>query len=352
MAPKIRSRSRSQFSPVSADTGTISWKAKAARHAAIRGSSFDLGATRSVLFTTAKTGQRPGRRPSRPLVSTRSGFSVASNTKQTISTSSTARSAVFAISSPRRLRPAWSPGVSMKTIWAEGRCLMPVMRVRVVWGRRDTMAIFSPTSRLSSVDLPTLGRPTRATKPARWVAPPISVREQSRPEPGGRTAPRLGEDGARSLVHEPCFSGLVVVPPRQVQDPVHHEEVELEPHGDATAPRLARGGVGAHDHLAEERARARHVEIEGQHVGSVPTPEIARVEAADFAIVHHAHVELPISAAEGVEGALGGGAQPRRGKTDPPLTIPDRDSHQAPGDPGAPPGFARSYARTMAETRS
>src|SRR5438552_15693317 len=30
------------------------------------------------------------------------------------------------------------------------------------------MAIFSPTSRLSSVDLPTLGRPTSATKPARW----------------------------------------------------------------------------------------------------------------------------------------------------------------------------------------
>src|SRR6266545_1126967 len=31
------------------------------------------------------------------------------------------------------------------------------------------MAIFSPTSRLSRVDLPTLGRPTRATKPARWT---------------------------------------------------------------------------------------------------------------------------------------------------------------------------------------
>src|SRR5439155_25370427 len=45
---------------------------------------------------------------------------------------------------------------------------MPVMRVRVVWGRRETMAIFSPTSRLSSVDLSTLGRPTSATKPARW----------------------------------------------------------------------------------------------------------------------------------------------------------------------------------------
>src|SRR5262249_19369536 len=130
------------------------------------------------------------------------------------------------------------------------------------------------------------------------------------------------------------------------------EGVEVEADGEATAARVAGGGVGAHDHLAEERARARDVEIEGQHVGGVPTSEIARVEAADLAIVHHAHVELPIAAAKGVEGSLRGGAQPRRGATDPPLAIPDRDGHQAPGDPGAPPGFARSYARTMAETRS
>src|SRR6266568_5510412 len=43
---------------------------------------------------------------------------------------------------------------------------MPRMRVRVVCGRGETMATFSPRTRLRSVDFPTLGRPTMATKPA------------------------------------------------------------------------------------------------------------------------------------------------------------------------------------------
>ena len=43
---------------------------------------------------------------------------------------------------------------------------MPVIRVLVVCGRGDTMAIFSPTSRFSRVDLPALGLPISATKPA------------------------------------------------------------------------------------------------------------------------------------------------------------------------------------------
>jgi hypothetical protein len=39
------------------------------------------------------------------------------------------------------------------------------MRVLVVCGLSETIAIFSPISRLSSVDLPALGRPTIDTKP-------------------------------------------------------------------------------------------------------------------------------------------------------------------------------------------
>ena len=42
----------------------------------------------------------------------------------------------------------------------------PVIRLRVVWGLGVTIASFSPTIRLSSVDLPTLGRPKIATVPA------------------------------------------------------------------------------------------------------------------------------------------------------------------------------------------
>ena len=38
----------------------------------------------------------------------------------------------------------------------------------MVCGRGETMAIFSPSTRLSRVDLPTLGRPRMATNPARY----------------------------------------------------------------------------------------------------------------------------------------------------------------------------------------
>src|SRR6187402_2697358 len=44
---------------------------------------------------------------------------------------------------------------------------MPRMRWRVVCALRDVMLTFWPTSRFSSVDLPTLGRPMMATMPVR-----------------------------------------------------------------------------------------------------------------------------------------------------------------------------------------
>src|SRR5687767_11321817 len=48
--------------------------------------------------------------------------------------------------------------------------LIPVMRLRVVCGRAETIDSFSPTRRFSSVDLPALGRPISATKPDLMVA--------------------------------------------------------------------------------------------------------------------------------------------------------------------------------------
>ena len=47
---------------------------------------------------------------------------------------------------------------------------MPRIRVRVVCGLSETMAIFVPMMRLRRVDLPALGRPTMETKPARTSA--------------------------------------------------------------------------------------------------------------------------------------------------------------------------------------
>ena len=46
-----------------------------------------------------------------------------------------------------------------------------VMRRRVVWGRGETAATWAPASALASVDLPTFGRPARATRPERKLTP-------------------------------------------------------------------------------------------------------------------------------------------------------------------------------------
>src|SRR5712691_12578972 len=64
-------------------------------------------------------------------------------------------------------RAEWRPGVSSRATWAKGRVTTPRMRERVVCGFGETMASFCPSSRLSSVLLPTFGRPTMAAKPAR-----------------------------------------------------------------------------------------------------------------------------------------------------------------------------------------
>lgn len=60
------------------------------------------------------------------------------------------------------------PGVSSNTNWAVARVRMPRRRWRVVWATGEVMATLCPTNRLSRVDLPTLGRPIRATKPERY----------------------------------------------------------------------------------------------------------------------------------------------------------------------------------------
>jgi hypothetical protein len=64
------------------------------------------------------------------------------------------------------------PGVSTRISCPFFACRMPRMACRVVCGLGLVMATFCPTSALVSVDLPTLGRPTKETKPARKSPPP------------------------------------------------------------------------------------------------------------------------------------------------------------------------------------
>src|SRR6266566_5574974 len=60
-----------------------------------------------------------------------------------------------------------SPGVSTNTDCRSCWVQIPRMRWRVVWGLGETMLTLAPTRRLSSVDLPTLGRPNSVTNPLR-----------------------------------------------------------------------------------------------------------------------------------------------------------------------------------------
>src|SRR3989442_11716056 len=113
---------------------------------------------------------------------------------------------------------ACSPGVSTNTICVPGRLRIPVMRLRVVCGRGDTIASFSPTRRLSSVDLPEFGRPTRETKPARALSLGSSGMQQTSPKSCRESCVRRSEDLALAAVHQAGFDGVAVVEADEVED--------------------------------------------------------------------------------------------------------------------------------------
>jgi hypothetical protein len=114
--------------------------------------------------------------------------------------------ATMARSSRRRGRKR--PGVSTKTSCASPSIATPRMRVRVVCTLWVTIETFAPTMRLSSVDLPALGSPIRATKPARVVMGRDSrlglVRRHSRSHgtwPHGTVARRHGKRLRGRVIH-------------------------------------------------------------------------------------------------------------------------------------------------------
>src|SRR5215204_1584539 len=72
--------------------------------------------------------------------------------------------------SPRSVRGRCRPGVSTRISCPCSRCTMPRMARRVVCGFELVIATFSPTRAFVSVDLPTFGRPTIETNPARYSA--------------------------------------------------------------------------------------------------------------------------------------------------------------------------------------
>ena len=175
-------------------------------HCPMSGSSAGRG-TRSILFSARTTG--PGPRASRvpKYWSPPPTASVASATAQTTSAWLMLCTATSTIRTFRRCSGRWMPGVSMNTIWPPSPLRTPRMRVRVVCGLSETIATFWPTSRFSSVDLPALGRPTSATKPAFMrIAPRPGNRESRAPGPLRRRAPASTRGrGARGGAPRPGF---------------------------------------------------------------------------------------------------------------------------------------------------
>ena len=84
--------------------------------------------------------------------------------------------------SPRSVRGRCRPGVSTRMSCPCSRCTMPRMARRVVCGFELVIATFSPTSAFVSVDLPTFGRPTIETNPARYSATVVPSFELARVE--------------------------------------------------------------------------------------------------------------------------------------------------------------------------
>ena len=106
-------------------------------------------------------------------------------------------------------------------------------------------------------------------------------------------------------MHETGGLRLVVIPAGQMQHAVNDEKVELESHRDADKLRLATGGVGADDDLAEE-AVGPGASRSGEHVGGRAPAEITCVPKANLAVTHHAHVELTVRPPQRAKGGLGG----------------------------------------------
>src|SRR5215203_4548176 len=136
------------------------------------------------------------------------------------------------------------------------------MRFLVVCGLSETMAILVPTSRLSSVDLPAFGRPTRETKPdfiIRLQAPGSSLQATS----GPRLWLQPDRPGACSLEPAAWFSRPLLVIALD-----HRGALELPD------PHLVHPPALGFEHLDVQPVHLEHV-ANGGH-----TPHLAQDEAA------------------------------------------------------------------------
>ena len=177
-----------------AEVGTTAENLPALPHHSMSGRIWPLSLTRSALLRQRTAGFPVAASRSRIQDSASGslavGASAAAFSCASVTTSAASTSSIEPMASRTMKRlsgeRAWcTPGVSTKTICPRARrppprgsspasatspFQTPTMRLRVVCGFGVTMASFSPTMALSSVDLPTFGRPRMATVPANRIS--------------------------------------------------------------------------------------------------------------------------------------------------------------------------------------
>src|SRR4051794_17447938 len=149
------------------------------------------------------------------------------------------------------------------------------MRLRVVCGLSDTIASFVPTMRLSSVDLPALGRPMRDTKPLFMTASHRAHRDSlSSPDHriGGRTffpCPlRIGIRGGALRGDLPRDAHPVDPPPPDLEH-LNREPVDAEPVAD-------RGhAADAREQIAADGLEAFALDLDAEPLGDLVDARLA-----------------------------------------------------------------------------
>src|SRR4029077_3374591 len=106
-----------------------------------------------------------------------------------------------------------TPGRSTSTICPSSRVHTPRIALRVVCGRSETIATLAPTITLTSVDLPTFGRPAKATKPLRVMdRPPTKKPSENSPtlpqRPVADDLASLGVDTKNLFQNRRCGRGV------------------------------------------------------------------------------------------------------------------------------------------------
>ena len=207
-----------------------------------------------------------------------------------LSISSAASAAVELLLTRRAMRAVsasrgrCTPGRSTSTSWQSPLWCTPRIARRVVCGRSETIATFSPTTALMNVDLPTLGRPASATKPLRVTSAP---REQL------------------ALEREHLAVVGLVVHAEQMQHPVHDRLAQVDGvlGADHDVAELARSGAG--------RASAPSIGNDSTSVG-LGLPRCSRLSSAIRSRVDELDRHCPSLDAGARPAPARTGARPRR----------------------------------------